>query len=422
MSACRFKCFASLLGFHLLLFTPLAFANPAPNSKEQADDWRGFRQMGSEASSDDLPLTWSVTENIQWRQPLEGAGQSSPVIWKDRVYITSVSSGEPNQLLLYCFDLKKGALQWKASFNAGKQIEYSRAIARAAPTPAVNKNGVFLFFGTGDLIRVTHQGKTSWSRNLIQEFGDFKGNHGVGSSPILYKDRLYLLVDHAGPSYLLALMSETGKTLWKKDRPERVSWSTPTMVYYQEKPRIVISSNGRVEALNPEDGTQLWFTDNIEKNTVASPTAAKTLIIAGSSKAKETTAIRLGGQGELKDANIAWKGGVATSFGSPLFSDGDLYFVNRAGAITCVSADKGTVIWQHRLGESCWASPFKAGNNLYFFGKSGRTMVLKSGSKTPVVLADNKLPVEEEDAVYGVAVGKDHIMVRTASELLSIGK
>ncbi len=383
--------------------------------------WTGFRGDGSSQSqAAGLPLKWSEAENILWRAELEGFGQSSPVIWGGKVFTTTVVADAEKPLMVTCLALKTGITIWRKRFEASQKIKYTRMIARAAPTPVVDPSGLYLFFGSGDLMKLSHEGDVRWARSLVEEFGEFKGNHGVASSPVRHGDKLILLIANEGPSYVLAADADTGETLWKKDRSETVSWSTPVVTRYKGQDQLIISSNGVLEALDVESGAQLWFTKAIAKNTVASPSIYQDRVIAGSSESAASASVRLGGSGDITDTHMVWQGGSASSFGSPLVQGGRVYFVNRAGVIACLDAKTGTEIWKHRAGDSCWASPVAAGDRLFFFAKNGDTVVMAGNRPEPEVLAVNKLPIGDNDEVYGVAVVDRKILIRTGSALICV--
>ncbi|MDJ0837630.1 MAG: PQQ-binding-like beta-propeller repeat protein [Acidobacteriota bacterium] len=413
-------------GMLLLCFLLFPAVSPAMNDSQspalpEGRKWAGFRGNGSSnTTAAGLPLRWSEAKNIDWRVQLPGFGQSSPVVWDDKVFITSVDTEDEDRLVVIRLDLETGKTIWEKRFKASRQIEYTRMIARSAPTPAVDHSGVYVFFGSGDVLKLSHDGDKLWSRSLVEEFGAFKGNHGVAASPVLYDDRLMLLIAHEGPSYAIALNAATGETLWKQDRKPAVSWSTPLVTRNQGRNQLVISSNGTVEALDIESGERLWYTHDIVKNTVASPLVYEDLIIAGSSESGGGRTVRLGGQGDITADRIAWRGGWASSFGSPLVHGSRVYITNRAGVVACLDAASGKEIWKHRLGESCWASPAAAGDRLYFFTKNGLTVVLAGNQEAPKILAENKLPVGKDNEVYGVALVDRKILLRTGSALTCI--
>ena len=160
---------------------------------------------------------------------------------------------------------------WEKKYPSPAKTKRSQYVSQAAPSPVVDDRAVYLFFESGLLLAMDHHGKELWKRSLIEEYGPMMGDHGLGSSLFQTEDGLGLLVDHAGPSYLLRIDKKTGKNMWKNERRERVSWSTPTLAESEGEETLYISSNGIVEAYDFRTGKRIWMHDGIEGNTVASP-------------------------------------------------------------------------------------------------------------------------------------------------------
>ena len=398
--------------------TPAKPLPSPPKGAGKGSTWRGFRGNGnSHTYAKGLPIEWSDNENVRWRISLHGYGQSTPVIWQEKVFTTATEGNHSENLLLFCHSLNDGKLIWKKTYPAPVKIERSKMVSQAAPSPVVDSKHVYIFFESGLLFATDHLGNDQWSRNLIDEYGTFEGNHGIGSSLIQSANHLGLLIDHSGPSYLLKIEKKTGETTWKIDRPERVSWSTPTYAYEGGKEYLYISSNGIVEAYDFTNGKQLWQLDGIEKNTVASPTITEKFVIVGSSEPKQSMALKRFGDFQGKD-RIAWIAEDATSsFGSPLATDLCVYFVNRAGVVLCNDLKTGKKLWHKRIQGSCWASPTLADDKIYFFIKEGGAAVFKSDG-TNNVLAENTLTIKSR--IYGVAPVDGALIVRTGQELLCL--
>jgi outer membrane protein assembly factor BamB len=303
------------------------------------------------------------------------------------------------------------------SFSAAKRVPVSDYVSRSAPTPCVDAARLYAFFESGDLVALDHDGNPQWQRNLTSEYGEYKGNHGLGGSPALHRDTLVVLVDHDGPSYLLALDAATGKNRWKTDRPSNISWSSPIITRSGDKDVVLVSSNGSVEAFNLADGKRLWLHEGIEGNTVASPTPAGELVIAGSSDPKQTIALRPDANGGVA---VAWRADeAATSFSSALVHRGRVYLVNKAGAAFCLNLADGSPVWTERLAGSCWASPLAAEDRVYFFGKDGVTTVVAAEPEFRK-LAENRLTIEGR--IYGVAAVPGALLLRTGEKLICVGR
>jgi outer membrane protein assembly factor BamB len=390
-------------------------------SANPVDVWPAFRGAGdSVTAAKNLPLKWSEKDGVAWTTKLPGAGQSSPVIWRNRVFATSVEGGNKETAIVVGIDLSSGRMLWQKDFKSSETAKVSGYVSQAAPTPAVDAKRVYAFFETGNLVALDHDGKVVWQRSLTADYGKFLGNHGLGSSIALTDDAVIVLIDHGGPSYLLAVNKENGKTLWKADRPQKVSWSSPIVTRVGGQSQIIISSNGTCEAIDSQNGKQLWVVEGLDENTVPSATVADGLIIVGSSKVGANVAIRRGGTGNVTRTHLAWKSPDASAtFSSPLAHRGHVYMVNRAGVAFCLDAKTGKTIWKQRIGDSCWASPLGAGDRVYFFGKSGMTTVVAAGAKLNV-LAKNVL--QTADRVYGVAAVDARLVIRTSNRLVCIAE
>ncbi len=396
----------------ILTFFPLAPSAPA-------DAWPAFRGVGNGISNaSNLPVDWSEDKGVAWTAEIDGYGQSSPVVWGGRVFVTSVIGDSKEKSAVTCYDLNDGRQLWKKEFASPRPERINGYISVAAPTPAVDKERIYAFFETGLLAAFDHNGKIYWQRVLTDDYGPFLGNHGLGSSIALTDDAVVALVAHDGPSYLLAVDKQSGKTLWKSNRPQSVAWSSPIVDAQSNPAQVIVSANGTCEAVDAATGEQLWIVDGLEGNTVPSATLAGKRVLVGSSDLNSNLAIRRGGRGNVSDSHIAWRSGDATAtFSSPLVYGGHVYLVNRAGVAFCLNQNTGETLWTHRIGASCWASPLGAEGRVYFFDKNGETTVVAAGAKLKVV-AENSLPTQSR--VYGVAAVDGTFVIRTGSQVTKI--
>lgn len=410
------------------LFCALIFGTHTENQALQKGSirWTGFRGNYGEShtSATNLPVTWGATENIAWTTELPGYGQSSPIVWDGKIFVTA-SEGQMKEILVaLCIEVTTGKILWTKRFEASNPSERTDMISQAAPTPTVDAQHLYAFFESGDLFALSHQGEKRWHRSLTNEYGPFIGNHGIGSSIAQTDDAVILLIDHNGPSYLLSIRKTDGTNLWKNDREKRVSWTSPVISQHGTVTEILISSNGIIEAYNAENGERHWYIEGVQKNTVPSPTVAEEWVIVGSSQKGEILAIKRGGTGDVTESHIRWKGDVASSFGSPLIHRKSVYIVNKVGVLSCLNLQTGSILWTTRLGSSTWASPIAAGDMLYFFGKDGDTTViqapLQQQTETPPIANVNSLATESR--VYGVAAINGAFLIRTGNRLICVGK
>ncbi|MEM1180793.1 MAG: PQQ-binding-like beta-propeller repeat protein [Acidobacteriota bacterium] len=393
----------------------------APKIVTVGDAWRwpGYRGAEGDGTSPSmaLPVRWSEDDGVSWRAELPGYGQSAPVVWDNQVFVTSVEGDEKEISIISALDAVTGEVRWRRRYEGSQREPNTEMFARAAPTPAVDADRVYVFMETGDVITLDHHGETVWRYSLTAEHGEFKGNHGVASSPVLVEDLVVIQVTHQGPSYFLALDRADGKVRWKADRESGTAWTTPLVVLGARGYEIVSSGAGRVESLDAENGNVLWSKSDVEKNHVPSPTLAGDLLVVASSDPSHNQAIRRTGQGEVE---TVWRAeGVTSGFGSPAHVGDAVLITNRKGVVTSLALDDGAERWKHKLPESIWATPVVAGEHVYFFTKNGETVVMRPGVEGPEVVSTNSLPTEE--TVYGVAAVQDAFLVRTGTRLLRIG-
>ena len=423
--------------------------------------WPGFLGTGaSSLAAEELPLEWSPEKNIAWTAEIPGDGQSSPIVWGDRVITTSVTGPMKEEYHTLCWKLSDGTLLWEHTLKNSVPVKSTLYVSRAAPTPATDGERVYVFFESGDVLALSMDGKPLWQRSLTKEYGAYEGNHGLGSSPVLTKKGVVLLVDHDGPSYLISLSKEDGSTLWKTDRESRISWSSPMRASLKAGEQIVCSSSGSLDGYDPKTGEKLWSLGDLSGNTVASPLSydGETMLVgassgrgeqaeAGATRSNAAVQVRKNSAGEL-EPHVLWSTDKATSsFGSPIVHGKQAYWVNRTGVVYCLDAETGDVLYNKRLKQSCWATPLAVENRLYFFGKGGHTTVLKAG-KEYEVLAENVLwddeakeeaapnkegekPKEKADPAasifggtiqYGVAAVDGSLLIRTGNKLYCVRK
>jgi len=382
------------------LLCALLMLSPGANPQ-----WPGFLGAGASAlSAETLPLEWSPTKNIAWAVEIPGDGQSSPIILGDQVFATSVSGDMKEEYHILAWKLSDGTPLWHFTLKNSVPAKSTLYVSRAAPTPATDGQRLYVFFESGDIVALSLEGKQLWHRSLTAEYGAIEGNHGLGASPVLTEKGVVLLVDHDGPSYLIALDKASGSTLWKTNRTSRISWSSPMLMKVGNQEQIVCSSAGSVDGYDAKTGEQAWTLGELAGNTVASPlpyAAGRFLVGASSGRgeagraagaAKSNLAIELRPDDADKLApHVMWRSDQATSsFGSPILHNQQAYWVNRSGVVYCLDAATGDVLYNKRVKQSCWATPLAIDDRIYFFGKDGHTTVLRAGDKYEV-LAENLL-------------------------------
>lgn len=392
-----------------------------------ADTWPGFRNDGAGVTSAALPTRWAE-DSLAWKTTLPGYGQSSPVIWKDKVFVTAVSGDDRDQGFIVAVDLASGKEQWRHTFTPTQKAKWSPYISKAAPTPVVDDKAIYAFFEGGNVIALDHAGKELWSRSLVADYGEFQNNHGLAASPILIDGAVVIAVDDRGPSYLIALDRASGKNVWKVDRPQKGSWTSP--VYDPIRKEIVISSNGTVMGHDAKTGELRWQLDDFSGNTIPSATVAGDRIVIGANAGKGDVKAALKSNCCLKrpaagtTPEIAWVSEKATtSMASPVVHRGIVYYVSQAGIVYGLDLETGKERFAERIDASCWATPIAAGDHVVFFSKTGVATVVKSGPTFEVVATNRFWPEGTKGLVlYGAAAVDGAIVARSGSMLYRAGK
>ncbi|HBN76379.1 MAG TPA: pyrrolo-quinoline quinone [Planctomycetaceae bacterium] len=423
----------------------------------QVEQWPGFLGQGAtRISQDTIPVSWSPEENLAWSQELEGYGQSSPVIYGENIYTTAVSGENKETLLLTCLSMKGGQQKWSYSTASSLPLKSSVYVSRAAPTPVVDSKGVYAYFESGDVIAQSHAGKLLWKQSLTELYGPPENEFGLSASPVQYQNTLIILIDDAGPSYLVGLDKQSGKVIWKSDRKSRRSWSSPSLITIEDQPQVVCSSDGSIDGYDPLTGQLLWSWTDVGGNTGTTPlTAGKSRFLIAASPGREgensELARKSNGVMQVSKINETWQPefrwtdpSPVPSWASPFVHNGLAYWINRAGVLYCLDAETGESIYTERLAQSAWATPVGIGDRIYVFGRDGLTIVIKAGREFEV-LSENSLwtedsppvnntPTAEEETeerrraavmfsrptVYGVAIVNGSILLRTGSKLFCI--
>lgn len=379
--------------------------------------WRGPRGTGV-APHADPPVRWSETQNIRWKIALPGRGHSTPIVWGDRVFLTTAVpygealkprySGAPgahdnlpithrHEFVVLAIDRRDGNIVWQRTVSKELPHEGGHNTASLASHSAVTDGEhLFAFFGSRGLYCFDLDGRLEWKR----DFGRMrtKHGHGEGSSPALHGEVLVVNWDHEGQSFVAALDKRTGAERWKIAREEVTSWASPIIVNHGGKPQVIISGTDRVRGYDLADGSVIWECGGLSANIVASPVAADGLVFVGSSYDKRALlAIRLEvARGDLTGTErVAWSRRRGTPYvPSPLLYGGALYFLSHyQGVLTRVDAATGEDRpGSFRLGgiRNIYASPVAAAERVYITDHDGATLVITAGEK-PSVLALNQL-------------------------------
>jgi outer membrane protein assembly factor BamB len=405
-----------------------AVAMVEPSGPSEAQNywprWRGPSGQGLVAGSGYVD-TWSDgpagSENVLWKVGVPGKGNSSPIIWGDRIFLTTAYDGGRRRSIL-CLRRSDGKLLWETSAPAADPEKANRKNGHASGTPATDGERVYAYLGNHGLLSVDFDGKLVWNVS----FGELGAYHGTACSPLLYRDRVIIYQDHRGstPSFVAAFDKHSGKQLWRTERSERVGWGSPVAIRVGDHDEIIVSSYKRVYAYDPDTGKELWSVAGNLVEVTPTPAVGHGLLFCSSGRAGPTLAIRPGGRGDVTQSHVAWKTSKGSPFiPSPLVYGDYLYLVNDMMSIaTCFRATTGKLMWQGRMGEarreSFSASPVAADGKVFFTNDSGETYVLKAGPEFKL-LRVNRLNARTLASPAGVD-GRWYF--RTAEHLICIGR
>jgi outer membrane protein assembly factor BamB len=366
----------------------------------------GFLQQTS-LSGAPLPTSWSQ-DSVRWQAELAGYGQSMPIVWRSRIYVTCVAGDQKDECVVECFEAATGARVWQYRQASSHKVKSGPMISRAAPTPVCDEQAIYAFFETGDLIALSHDGSLLWQLDLQDQFGAFENKFGLSASVSHYGNRLYILLDHKGESSLVSLNKRDGTLHWRTPRGRREhSWSSPAIIHVEKRPTIVCSSPGSIAAYDIDTGELLAEFTDVGGNSVATPVdlgSGRFLMASlvrpadGPSRGALTSNMLLrleSNEGALRFRRLWVAEDARGSFASPILHREECYFVNPQGVLYCVDAGTGEQRYAKRLPcGGCWATPIACNDRVYFFGRDGQTTILRAGSKYEILVEENFLKPE----------------------------
>jgi outer membrane protein assembly factor BamB len=382
------------------LYLPLGAQSPGDRFWPQ---WRGPHANGVSGSATP-PTEWSETKNVRWKVELPGRGASTPVIWGDRVFVSTAvpvgGSGHRAQhrFMVIAFNRTDGKIAWQhtAREEAPHEGTHQEFGTMASSSAVTDGQHLIASFESRGIYALDMNGKQVWQKDL----GDktMRNEFGEGTSPALYKDKLFVVWDHQGESFIVALNKATGAELWRAKRDEIDSWATPLVVETGGKAQVVTGAMRRVRAYDADTGAVVWETGGLTMNPIPSPVSADGLVFLMSGfRGNSLKAIRIAdAKGDITGTpNVVWSLDRDTPYvPSPLLYDGILYFLkSNNGLLSAFDAKSGKPYYQAQRIDavpSVFASPVGAAGRVYLLGQQGTSVVLKHGP-TLELLATNTL-------------------------------
>src|SRR5687768_2858612 len=397
-----------------------------------AEDWPHWRGPSRNGVSTEkgLPLRWTATENVAWKQPLPERSGSTPIVSGDRIFL-NVAQGDA--LWLWALDRATGATAWRRPLGGGNTT--LRKHNMSSPSPVTDGKTVYVMSGTGILKAFDFKGSELWARDIQKDYGRFGLNWGYASSPLLVGDALFVQVLHGmntdDPSYLLRLDSATGKTRWRVERPTDAvrespdSYTTPALVERGAQREVVVTGGDYVTGHDLATGRELWRAGGLNPGRdpfyriVASPVVAGDLVIAPT-RVKPLLAIRAGGRGDVTKSHRVWAFENGPDVPTPVTDGTHVYVVTDKGIAWCLDLRTGKVLYgPERLKPGTYsASPVLADGRIYVTSEDGVTSVLEAGPAFKL-LAENAL---DEFTLSSPAISNGRIFLRTEKHLYAIGR
>jgi outer membrane protein assembly factor BamB len=418
-----------------------------------AGDWPHWRGPFLNGSADEksLPDKLSLAENVKWASALPGHSSATPIICKDRVFVSSTDK-ESNDLLGLCFDAKTGKELWRKKLGAA-----TRTLPRnnmATPSPVTDGDSVYFMYGTGELSCLNYNGDIIWTRNIEADYGSISTNWGYSSSPLICGGKLYVLVQRGASMFrggdqnskssataepfLLVIDPKTGKDIWKQPRKTDAiaealdAYSSPISFQNNARTEIIVIGADYVTSNDPNTGKELWryqYTEQKIRNwrVVPSPVTAEGLVYGVQPRGgNDLFTLKVDDvNGTLSKDHVAWTfRGPTPDVSTPLYYKGNLYVLDgqRSKMVTCLDAKTGQQKWQGNIGGSGpWrASLTAADDKIYCINESSEIIILAADSEKFEILS--RIDLEDSPVQASIAIADGHLFIRTAGKLFCIGR
>lgn len=389
-------------------------------SEVLAENWPGWRGPHSDGTSSEsgFPIKWSATDNVTWKTPIPGTGHSSPVVWNDRVFLTACDEQTKERLLL-CLDRDDGTIRWQRVVVTSTLEPKHRLNSYASSTAVTDGTHVWVTFFEQPDVRVAcydMDGKQIWMTSP----GEFHSKHGFCSPPVLYKNLVIINGDQDADAYIVALKQDTGKEVWRANRPNKTrSYCPPIVIDVEGQKQLVLSGSKCVASYDPDTGKQIWIIDGPTEQFVASLVYKDGLLcMTAGYPTYHIMAIDPRGKGDVTDTHVIWHTTQGAAYvPSPVAWEDNFFVVSDKGICSCLGIRDGERYWKERLGRSHSASPVVSDGILYFPDDHGITHVLKAGRNFEVI-ARNDLG---EDLYASPALSEGQIFLRGTKHLYCIG-
>ncbi len=404
-----------------------------------AENWPGWRGPSGDgiSSEKNLPTHWSNTENIAWKTSITGEGHSSPIVWEDRVFLTT-SLSERNERRLLCLNRLDGKTLWERVVVNSPPESIHRLNSRASSTPATDGERVYVNFmlakgeeiiapnvsskrliTPGRIVVAAYDfaGTEKWKTDV----GDFISAHGFNSCPVLFEDLVIINGDHDGDAYIVALDCGTGKERWRTMRENKTrSYVTPIIRKIGERTQMILSGSLCVASYDPRTGKRHWIIGGPTEQFIASMVYnGEYVFVTGGYPQRHILAINPNGTGNVTETHVAWRTNNGAAYvPSPIVSGNHLLIVADSGVAHCFDAKSGKRLWRERLGSGHSPSPVLANGVVYCLSDQGEATVFRLGDQFELI-SKNDLG---EPVSASPAISQGQLFIRSHKALYCIGK
>ncbi len=430
----------------LLCLTTSILYSQVDGLYEDWPHWRGPSGNGIAAEGSNPPIAFSENNNLKWKMDIPGKGHATPVVWNNQLIVLSavatdkdgkkptsedqgrrrgLSTTKIHQFVVMSLDAETGKVQWKTKVHETMPEESTHELSSwASGSPVTDGQFIYAYFGSRGLYCIDMKGKLIWQRDFPQM--EKRKSFGEGSSPGISKDKVFLVRDHEGDSFIHAIDKKTGKDIWKLERDEPTSWSSPRIVEVNGKEQVIVSATGAIRAYDADNGDVIWHCTGLTLNVIPYPVIHNDIVFLMSGfRGNALIAVDLKqAKGDINGTDmIVWQHDQDTPYTpSPVLWDGYLYFLrSNNGILSCYNAETFEEVYSKERLEgigNVYASPIGANNQLYFIGQKGKVYVVKKGS-TLEILEKNTISGEY---MSSPAIAGDNIYIRSYTTLYCFGK
>ncbi len=412
----------------LALLIALSFSVSSAALAENWPNWRGPQNLGISGEAN-LPLTWSSTENVRWKVKLPERGNSTPVVWDNRIFVTQPVE---KRRTLMCLDRKDGStlLQAGPTYEAAEPTHPTNPFCSASPV--TDGERVIAWFGSAGVYCFDLDGKQLWSRELgIQEH-----EWGYAASPVIHGDLCFINFGPGKYEFVVALDKRTGKEVWRYELPRptpeqmkaddnlRGSWSTPLVINAGGRDELILTLPEAVVAFAPKTGSELWRAGGLGSLVYTSPMYGEGILVALGGYHRACVAVRPGGSGDVTESHVVWQQPKSKlRLGSGVIHKGHFYVNDMQGVATCFDLQTGKEVWEKRLtaggtGDTWSSMVLTADERIYMLNQAGETFVIKASPEFEQLAAN---PLGEQTNSSIVIAGGE-ILIRTHEHLWCVGK